>query len=60
MYKLSINNLNAFLKALEKSNKVLKKLCETDDSPAIEGAIRENEKQITIIKEQFHIDETRN
>jgi hypothetical protein len=50
MYKIPLHVLEGLLNSLEKSNKVLKQLSETDDSLAIQGAIRENEKQIQIIK----------
>ncbi len=53
MYKIPLHVLDGLLNSLEKSNKVLKQLSETDDSLAIQGAIRENEKQIQIIKVNY-------
>jgi hypothetical protein len=53
MYKIPLHVLDGLLNSLEKSNKVLKQLYETDDSLAIQGAIRENEKQIQIIKVNY-------
>jgi hypothetical protein len=50
MYKVPLHILEGFLNSLEQSNAVLKKLAERDDSLAIQESIRENEKQINIIK----------
>jgi hypothetical protein len=54
MYKVPLHVLEGLLNSLEKSNKVLKQLSETDDSLAIQGAIKENEKQIQIIKLNYN------
>jgi hypothetical protein len=53
MYKVPLHVLEGLLNSLEKSNAVLKKLAEQDDSLAIQGAIRENDKQIQILKLNF-------
>jgi hypothetical protein len=50
MYKVPLEVLEGLLNSIEKSNRVLKKLAELDDSLAIQESIRENEKQIQIIK----------
>ena len=50
MYKIPLHVLDGLLNSLEKSNSVLKKLAERNDSLAIQESIRENEKQIEIIK----------
>lgn len=50
MYKVPLEVLEGLLNSIEKSNRVLKKLAELDDSIAIQESIRENEKQIKIIK----------
>ena len=50
MYKIPLHVLDGLLNSLEKSNSVLKKLAEINDSLAIQESIRENEKQIEIIK----------
>lgn len=55
MYKVSIEHLKAFKDALVKSTLALKIISETDDSPRILGAIRDNEKQIEIITTKFYI-----
>lgn len=53
MYKVPLHILEGFLNSLEQSNEVLKRLAQTDDSLAIQEAIRENDKQINIIKLNF-------
>jgi hypothetical protein len=53
MYKVPLHVLEGLLNSLEKSNAVLKKLAERDDSLAIQGAIKENEKQINLLKLNF-------
>jgi hypothetical protein len=53
MYKIPLHVLEGLLNSLEKSNAVLKKLAEQDDSLAIQEAIRENDKQIQILKLNF-------
>jgi hypothetical protein len=53
MYKVPLHVLEGFLKSLEISNAVLKEAAERDDSPYIQVAIKENEKQINIIKLNF-------
>ena len=50
MYKVPLHVLEGLLNSLEKSNAVLKKLPEAKTSIAVRLAIRENEKQIQIIK----------
>jgi hypothetical protein len=60
MYKVSIAHLKAFKEALQESNRLLKITLETFDDDVIKRAIYSNDKQIKIITEQFHIDETRN
>jgi hypothetical protein len=54
MYKVPLHVLDGLLNSLEKSNAVLKKLAERDDSLAIQEAIRENDKQIRIIKVNYN------
>lgn len=53
MYKVPLHILEGFLKSLEISNAVLIEAAELDDSLAIQLAIKENEKQINIIKLNF-------
>jgi hypothetical protein len=53
MYKVPLHVLEGLLNSLEKSNAVLKKLAERDDSLAIQEAIRENDKQIQIINVNY-------
>ena len=53
MYKIPLHVLDGLLNSLEKSNSVLKKLAEINDSLAIQESIRENEKQIQIIKVNY-------
>ena len=56
MYKLSIDTLKEIKRALVKSTNALKIIAQTDDSPRILGAIRENEKQIKFITDEYNID----
>ena len=53
MYKVPLHVLEGLLNSLEKSNAVLKKLAERDYSLAIQGAIKENEKQINLLKSNY-------
>jgi hypothetical protein len=53
MYKVPLIILEGLLNSLEKSNAVLNKLAERDDSLAIQEAIRENDKQINLLKLNF-------
>jgi hypothetical protein len=53
MYKVPLDVLEGLLNSLEKSNAVLNKLAERDDSLAIQGAIRENDKQIKNLKLRY-------
>jgi hypothetical protein len=55
MYKIPLDVLQGLLNSIEKSNRVLKKLAELDDSLAIQESIRENEKQIKILKFNYSI-----
>jgi hypothetical protein len=55
MYKLSIKTIQGLLNSFEKTNVVLKKLSETNDSLSIQESIRENEKQIKILKSNYNL-----
>jgi hypothetical protein len=57
MYKVSLYVLEGFLNSLENSNVVLNKLAQTDDSLAIQEAIRENDKQIQILKLRYRFND---
>ena len=53
MYKVPLEILEGLLNSLEKSNAILNKLAERNDSLAIQEAIRENDKQINLLKLNF-------
>lgn len=60
MYKVSIAELKAFKENLIESNRLLRLTLEAFDNELIRATIESNEKQIKIITEKFHIDETNN
>jgi hypothetical protein len=57
MYKLTITQLKALKESLVNSNKLLKIVCEEATSDEWDKTIKENEKLIKFITENFKIDE---
>ena len=53
MYKVSITILEEIIDALETSNKILKRIAETNDSIHIQTSIIKNDRQIKKIKRNF-------
>jgi hypothetical protein len=55
MYKLTIKQLKDFKDSLIKSTNILKMIAQTNDSPIISSAIKNNEQQIAILEKEFYI-----
>ena len=55
MYKLTIKQLKDFKDSLIKSTNVLKIIAQTNDSPMISSAIKNNTEQIEILEKEFYI-----
>jgi len=55
MYKLTITQLKELKESLIKSTNILKVIAQTNDSPKISSALRDNEKQIRLLEEEFNI-----
>lgn len=55
MYKLTIKQLKDFKDSLIKSTNVLKIIAQTNDSPMISSAIKNNMEQIEILEKEFYI-----
>ncbi len=53
MYKVPMHVLKGILASLEQSNKMLLKTLNNDNSFEVLSAIRDNEKQINLIKLNF-------
>jgi hypothetical protein len=53
MYKVPMHVLEGILASLEQSNKMLQKNLNNDNSFEVLSAIRDNEKQINLIKLNF-------
>ncbi len=53
MYKVPMHVLKGILASLEQSNKMLLKTINNDNSFEVLSAIRDNEKQINLIKLNF-------
>jgi hypothetical protein len=53
MYKVPMHVLKGILASLEQSNKMLQKNLNNDNSFEVLSAIRDNEKQINLIKLNF-------
>jgi hypothetical protein len=53
MYKVPLHVLEGLIASLEQSNKILLKTINNDNSFEVLSAIRDNEKQINLIKLNF-------